>query len=62
MTNTADATAKPPDRATVRRAKTFIKDVERMLKKHGGKVETKRREKVEHALGEVKEALRGKSG
>jgi signal peptidase I len=51
----------PPDRKTVKRAERFLKDVEKLLKKHQAKVAEKDREKLETAMADVREALAGRN-
>lgn len=53
--------SEPPDRRTVKRAQRFLKDVEKLYKKHKSKVSEKDREKLEGAIGDVRAALEGKN-
>lgn len=50
----------PPSRATKKKAQRFLKDVERMLKKHSAKVGEKDQEKLRSAMDGVRSALDGK--
>jgi signal peptidase I len=54
-----DSAPRPPDRTTKKKAKRFVKDVERMLKKHRAKIADKDAEKLTAALGDVRSALEG---
>lgn len=49
----------PPDRATLKKAKRFLKDVERLLAKHRAKVDPKNVEKLEAAMQGVRDAIGG---
>jgi signal peptidase I len=49
----------PPSRATKKKAQRFLKDVERMLKKHSAKVGEKDQEKLRQAMDGVRSALDG---
>lgn len=51
---------RPADRATKKKARRFLKDVERMLKKHAAKVGEKDRQKLVGAMDDVRSALEGK--
>lgn len=49
----------PPDRATLKRAKRFLKDVERLLQKHRSKVPSKDQDKLAAAMQSVRDGIAG---
>lgn len=53
------APATPPDRATLKKAKRFLVDVERLLTKHKAKVDPKDQEKLQAAMQGVRDAIAG---
>jgi signal peptidase I len=55
------ANPEPPDRRTVKRAERFLKDVEKLLKKHHARVQEKDQEKLNAAMEDVRQALAGKN-
>ncbi len=57
--DTSTQLGSPPDRATLSRAKRFLKDVERLLKKHRAKVPTKDQDKLESAMQSVRDGIAG---
>lgn len=55
----AESVPRPADRATKKKARRFVKDVERMLKKHRTKIGEKDQEKLTVSLEAVRSALEG---
>ncbi len=51
----------PPDKRTIKRAERFLKDVEKLLKKHQAKVPEKDKEKLQAAMEDVRQALAGQN-